>query len=259
MAPANFPLVPGGDGSGTIAATGAGVQNFHTGDHVYGYALLNPKGGFFAEEIVLPEDHVALVPEGLTMEQAGALAIPGLTALQGLTGALKVKAGDRLLIFGIGSVGHLAVQMAKRLGLKVLAVAAGKDGVEFAKAAGADEVVDGKGGDLGAALRRFAPEGLDSVLATVNGKGLDTAIAAIRQGGRVAYPNGVQPAPEGRPGVEAIAYDGRPDRQSFDRLNALIEAGPFNVEIAQSFPLEKAVQAHAAMEGNHLGRMVLVP
>ena len=259
MVPATFPLVLGADGSGTIAAVGADVQNFHTGDKVYGYALLNPKGGFYAQEIALPEDHVALVPHGLTMEQAAALAVPGLTAVEGLTGTLKVKAGDRLLIFGIGTVGHAALQLAKRLGLRVLAVAAGKDGVEFAKAAGADEAVDGMGGDIGAAIRQFAPEGLDSVLATINRTGLDTAIAAIRKGGTVAYPNGVQPEPKGGPGVKAVAFDGRPNRKAYDQLNALIEAGPFNVEIAECLPLEDAAQAHAAMEEHHLGRTVLLP
>ena len=258
VAPAAFPLVLGGDGSGTIAAVGADVQGFRLGDQVYGYAFLSPKGGFYADDVVLPTDQVALVPKGLTMEQAGALAVPGLTALHGLTDALKLKAGDRLLIFGVGSVGHPAVQLAKRLDIRVLAVASGKDGVTLARAAGADEVVDGKGGDLAAAMHRFAPDGLDAVLATVNGKGLDTAIAAIRQGGRVAYPNGVQPEPKGGPGVEAVGYSGTPDRQTFDRLNALIEAGPFSVHIAQRFPLSEAVQAHAAMEEHHLGRMVLL-
>lgn len=258
VAPAAFPRVLGGDGSGTVAAVGADVQGFREGDKVYGYAFLSPKGGFYAGEVVLPADQVAIVPKGLSMEQAAALAVPGLTALHGLTDALKLKAGDRLLTFGIGSVGHLAVQLAKRLGVHVLAVASGEDGVALARAVGADDAVDGKRGDLAAALRRFAPKGLDGVLATVNAKGLDAAIAAIRQGGRVAYPNGVQPEPKGRPGVEAVAYNGAPDRQSFDRLNALIEAGPFRVQIDQRFPLSQAVQAHAAMEGRHLGRMVLL-
>ena len=258
MVPATFPLVLGGDGSGTIAAVGADVQGFRVGDKVYGYAFLSPKGGFYANDVVLPTDQVALVPKGLTMEQAGALAVPGLTALHGLTDALKLKAGDRLLIFGVGSVGHLAVQLAKRLDVQVLAVASGKDSVALARAAGADEVVDGKGGDLAAAIHRFAPEGLDAVLATVNGKGLDTAITAIRQGGRLAYPNGVQPEPKAGHGVAAVNYSGTPDRQTFDRLNALIEAGPFSVQIDQRFPLSEAVQAHAAMEEHHLGRMVLL-
>jgi NADPH:quinone reductase len=92
-------------------------------------------------------------------------------------------------------------------------------------------------GDLAAAIHRFAAEGLDAVLATVNGKGRDTTITAIRQGGRSAYPNGVQPEPRAGHGVVAVNYSGTPDRQTFDRLNALIEAGPFSVQIDQSFLL----------------------
>ncbi len=258
MAPATFPLVLGADSAGTIAAVGAGAQGFGVGDKVYGYSFLNPKGGSYAEYVALLTDQVARVPKGLPMDQAGALAVPGLTALSGLTGALEVKAGDRLLVFGVGSVGHVAVQLAKRLRAQVLAVASGADSAALARAAGADEVVDGKGGDLDGAIRRFAPEGLDGVLATVSAKGLDGAIAAVRQGGRVAYPHGVQPEPKGRPGVEAVGYNGEPGRQAFDRLNALIEAGPFSVGVDQTFPLREAAQAQAAMEGHHLGRTVLL-
>ena len=257
-APATFPLILGADCAGTITEAGAQVHGFQAGDKVYGYSFLSPKGGSYAEYVVLPSAQVALVPEGLPTEQAGALAVPGLTALHGLTTALQLQAGGRLLIFGTGSVGNLAIQLAKRLDVLVLAVASGEDSVALARAAGADEVVDGKGGDLNAAIRRFAPQGLDAVLATINAQGLDVAIAAIRQGGRLAYPNGVQPEPKANDGVTAVGYDGAPDRQTFDKLNALIAAGPFSVYIDQTFPLNEAAQAQAAMEKHHLGRMALL-
>lgn len=64
LAPAAFPRVLGGDGSGTIAAVGADVQGFRVGDKVYGNAFLSPEGGFYAGEVVLPADQVALVPKG---------------------------------------------------------------------------------------------------------------------------------------------------------------------------------------------------
>lgn len=258
VAPATFPLILGADCAGSIVEVGADTRGFQTGDRVYGYSFLSPKGGSYAEYVALPGEQVAPVPEGLSIEQAGALAVPGLTALHGLTTALKLAAGERLLVFGTGSVGHLAVQLAKRMDVRVLAVASGEDSAALARAAGADEVVDGKGGDLDAAIRRFAPQGLDAVLATTNAPGLDTAIASIRQGGRLAYPNGVSPEPKGGPGVETVGYNGTPDRLIFDKLNALIEAGPFNVHVDQTFPLSQAVQAQAAMEQHHLGRMVLL-
>jgi NADPH2:quinone reductase len=257
MFPLKFPVVLGADGVGSIEAIGTGVRNFKVGDKVYGSGFMNPKGGFYAEYIALPEELVAPAPKSLPPHEAAALAIPGLTALHGLDGVLKIQSGDSLLIFGVGSVGHVAIQLAKRLKARVMAVASAEDGVALAKAAGADEAVNSSTGDVAAAVRKFAPEGLSAVLATVNGKGLDQAIAAIRQGGKIAYPTGVTPAPQGGPGVEAVVYNAEPDRASFDKLNALIGAGPFEVYVDQVFPLSDVVAAHAAMQRHHLGRMAL--
>jgi NADPH2:quinone reductase len=257
MFPLKFPVVLGADGAGSIEAVGTGVRNFKVGDKVYGNGFLNPKGGFYAEYIALPESLVAPAPKSLPPLEAAALAIPGLTALHGVDGVLKIKSGDSLLIFGVGSVGHVAIQLAKRLQARVMAVASADDGVALAKAAGADEAVNSSTGNVAAAVRKFAPEGLSAVLATVNGKGLDEAIAAIRQGGRIAYPTGVIPAPQGRPGVEAVVYNAESDRASFDKLNALIGAGPFEVHVDQVFPLSDVAAAHAAMQRHHLGRMAL--
>ena len=257
MFPLKFPAVLGSDGAGSIEAVGSGVRHFKVGDKVYGSGFLNPKGGFYAEYIALPEELVAPAPKSLPPVEVAALAIPGLTALRGVEDTLKIKSGDSLLIFGVGSVGHAAIQLAKRLKARVMAVASADDGVALAKAAGADEAVNSSTGDVAAAVRKFAPEGLTGVLATVNGTGLKEAIAAIRQGGKVAYPTGVMPPPQGRPGVEAVVYNSDPDRASFDRLNALIAAGPFKVQIDQVFALSDVVAAHAAMQRHHLGRMAL--
>jgi NADPH:quinone reductase len=257
MFPLKFPVVLGADGAGSIEAVGTGVRNFKVGDKVYGQGFMNPKGGFYAEFVALAEELVAPAPKSLLPVEAAALAVPGLTALHGVDGALHIKSGDSLLIFGVGSVGHAAIQLAKRLKARVIAVASSDDGVALAKAAGADVAVNSTIGGVAAAARKFAPEGLTAVLATVNGKGLDEAIAAIRQGGRVAYPTGVTPPPRGRPGVEAVAYNGEADRESFDRLNALIGAGPFKVQVDQVFPLSDVAAAHAAIQRHHLGRMAL--
>lgn len=257
MFPLKFPAVLGADGTGSIEAVGTGVRNFKVGDKVYGIGFLNPKGGFFAEYVALPAEHVAPVPKGLSSVEVAALAVPGLTALHGLDDALNIMNGDSLLIFGVGSVGHMAIQLAKHLGARVMAVASADDGVALARAAGADDAVNSSTGDVAAAIREFAPEGLSAVLATVNGKGLDAAIAAIRQGGRVAYPMGVTPAPRGGPGVETVAFNGDADRASFDRLNSLIAHDHFKVQIAQRFALGDVVAAHAAMEQHHLGRVAL--
>jgi NADPH:quinone reductase-like Zn-dependent oxidoreductase len=255
---ASFPIVPGADGAGTIVAVGERVKDFKPGDEVYGYSFLSPKGGFYAGYAVVPADAVAKIPAGLDIAEAGALGVTAITALRGLDDHLHVKEGDRVLIFGAsGGVGDPAVQLAKAMGAQVLAVVTSDDGAALVRERGADVIVNLKRDDLAAALRKFAPDGLDAVLAVVAGDGLDTAIAAIRVGGRLAHPNGVTPPPKARPGIAVEAYDGRPDRALLDKLNGLIESRPFSIKLSGRFPLADAAKAHREMEKHHLGRMVL--
>src|SRR5262249_25385975 len=123
-----FPKVLGNDGSGTVMAVGKGVDRAKVGDRVYAYSF---DGGFYAEYVAVRQDDTALAPPNLPTEEAGALGADGVTALIGLENKLKVRSGEKLLIFGAsGGIGHLAVQLAKRMGAEVFAVASGEDGVE---------------------------------------------------------------------------------------------------------------------------------
>jgi NADPH:quinone reductase len=259
-----FPYVLGSDGAGIVAAVGEHVKGFAPGDRVYAFSLVNPKGGFYAEYAAVKADDVSPIPAKLTTEQAGAMPVDAMTALRGLDDTLGLKPGESVMIFGAGGgIGHLAVQLAKRMGGRVLAVASGSDGVALAKKLGADAVVDGRKDDIAAAARQFAPDGLDAALLTAGGSAADKALTAIHAGGRVAYPNGVEPIPNPPSGVEAKAYDGMPDPQAIEKLNRLIESpgGPgtdaFEVHIARSFPLDQAAEAHRALEEHYLGKLVL--
>ena len=126
-----------------------------------------------------------------------------------------------------------------------------------AGALGADAAVDGRKDDVKQAARAFAPEGINAALVLANGRGLLDALSAIREGGRVAYPNGVEPAPDVPEGVEALAYDGTPDRDILERLNALIGSGPFHVELGKTYRLDDASAAHREIEQHHLGKLAL--
>ena len=129
------------------------------------------------------------------------MPVDAITALRGLDDTLGLKPGESLMIFGAsGGIGHLAVQLAKRMGARVLAVASGDDGVALARRLGADAVVDGHKDDVAAAAREFAPDGLDAALLTAGGEAAEKALTALREGGRVAYPNGVEPEPQARSG-----------------------------------------------------------
>ena len=253
-----FPYVLGTDGAGTVAAAGAEVKDFKKGDRVYAAELGNPKGGFYAEYAVVKANNASLIPGDLTTEQAAVLASDALTALRGLDGIIKLQPDESVMIFGAsGGIGHLAVQLAKRMGARVFGIASGEDGVKFVKELGADAVVDGRGDDVLEVAREFAPDGIDAALVTAGGEATDRALAAIRVDGRVAYPNGVMPEPKPPTKVRLEAFDGAGGREALDKLNSLIEKGPFEVRVHRVFPLEQAAAAQAAVEEHHLGKVAL--
>jgi NADPH:quinone reductase-like Zn-dependent oxidoreductase len=255
----NFPLVLGTDGAGTVEKVGKQIRNLKPGDRVYGINLMSPKGGFYAEYTVIKANNVAMIPQALSTRDAGVLAVDGVTALDGLDKTLKLKAGESILILGAsGGIGHLAVQLAKRMKARVLAVASGQDGVDFVKRLGADKVIDGHQDDILKAAREFAPKGLDAALLTAGGKAAEQALAALRDGGRAAHPNGVEDVPQPRDGVKVTSYNGEPDPQTFAKLNELIDGGPFEVHIARTFKLEDAAEAQQALESHYLGKLALV-
>ena len=256
-----FPYVLGSDGAGTVAEVGDRVKGFTPGDRVYGFGLVNPKGGFYAEYAAVKAEEVSLIPGKLTTQQAAAMPVDAMTALRGLDDTLGLKPGESVMIFGAsGGIGHLAVQLAKRMGARVFAVASGSDGVALVKRLSADAVIEGHKDDIAAAARQFAPNGLDAALITAGGPAADKALSAVRAEGRVAYPNGVEPEPEPPSGIDAKAYDGMPDPQAIEKLNQLIESSgttPFEVHVARSFRLEQAAEAHRALDQHYLGKLVL--
>ena len=253
-----FPYVLGTDGAGTVASVGEEVKEFKEGDRVYALELGNPKGGFYAEYAVVKADNAALIPSALTVEQAAVLGSDAITALRGLDEVLALQSDESVMIFGAsGGIGHLAVQLAKRLGARVFAVASGEDGVRFVKRLGADAAADGRRDNVLEMAREFAPDGIDCALVTAGGEATDRALAAVRAGGRVAHPNGVMPAPKPPAEVSIEAYDGEGGREAIDRLNELIEAGPFEAHIHRIFPLEQAADAQAALAEHHLGKIAL--
>lgn len=248
-----FPQIIGNDGAGEVMAVGEGVRRHRVGDRVYAYSL---RSGFYAEYVALPEDEVAPIPPELPVQQAGALGADGVTAVVGLEDQLHLSAGQALMVYGAsGGIGHMAVQLAKRLGARVLAIASGQDGVELARRLGADAAVDGKREDVVRAARELAPAGLDAALVLVHGDSLAAALSTVRKGGRIAHPNGVFPVPTAPAGVTVHAYDGEPSPEVFERLNRFISMGPFHVEVGRVYSLEEAARAHQEIGQHHLGKL----
>ncbi len=252
-----FPLVLGSDGEGTIAATGTSAHRFNVGDRVYAYGFLNPKGGFFAEYAAVAEDEVSAIPPTVRPGKAGPLAADGLTALAGLE-LLATGPGQNLVIFGAsGGIGHLATQLAKRLGARVFAIASGDDGLDLVRRLGADAAVDGRRSDVAGEARAFAPNGFDAALTTAGGGASDRAMALVRKGGKVVYPNGVEPAPKVPAGVVAQSFDGYHGHAAFERLNVLVSKAPFHVEVTRTYPLDTTAQALRDVAQHHVGKLAV--
>jgi NADPH:quinone reductase-like Zn-dependent oxidoreductase len=253
-----FPLVLGTDGAGIIRAKGGRTRRFKIGDRVWAYEFINPKGGFYAEYVAVNAQHAARIPKRLDLLHAGASAVTGLTALQGIDDHLRVRRGTTILVFGAtGAVGTLAVQFAKRHGARVIGTARGGSGVTLLKKLQIDAVVDltKKGPDQ---LRALAPGGLDAALALAGGKALEQMLDQMRPGGRIAFPNGVEPAPRKRSKIRIKSYDAIASPKHFARLNRAVEEARLQVPIAAVYPLAQASKAHERIERGHvLGRIVL--
>jgi NADPH:quinone reductase-like Zn-dependent oxidoreductase len=251
-----FPLVPGVDGAGIVVAKGARVRRVRLGDRVYGYEFGNRQGGFYAEFVAAQAAHVGRVPKGLDLRDAGAVATTGLTALQGID-ALELRPGQTVLIFGAsGAVGTMAVQFAVQRGAHVIATASGAAPTRLVRRLGAHHVIDARRTASIDQLRKFAPNGLDGVLALAGGDELERCLDFVRPRGRVVHPNGVEPVPKERSTFRVRAYDAVANPREFHKLNRHLGNGRIRVPIAASYPLGKA--AHRRLNREHvLGRMVL--
>ena len=130
----------GCDIAGRVEAVGRNVKQFQTGDEVFGITGFEGKG--FAEYVCAPEEKLAPKPANLSFEDAAAVPIAAITALQGLRDMGRIQPGHRVLIEGAsGGVGTFAVQIAKALGAEITAVCSTRN-VDIARSIGANHVID---------------------------------------------------------------------------------------------------------------------
>jgi NADPH:quinone reductase len=253
-----FPYVLGSEGSGVVVTAGVRAKRFKKGDRVYAMGFLNLQGGFYTEYVVVNKDGISRIPKGMTPKSAAVVLGVGVTALRGLEDTLRLKSGESMMIFGAsGGIGHIAVQLAKRMGARVLAIASGKDGVTLARRAGADVAIDGRDDDILEAAGDFAPDGLDAALFVAGGPSAKIAIKAVRKGGRVAMPNGVEAPPKAPAGVKLSTYNGDLDDTVISRLERFMKPKPLTIHVHSVFPLTQVAKAHRALGKHHLGKIAL--
>lgn len=177
--PYQLPLILGNDMAGTVVRVGARVRNFTPGDEVYARPD-DDRIGTFAELIAVKESSLALKPANLSMVQAAAIPLVALTAWQVLVETAKLKKGQKVFIqAGSGGVGTIAIQLAKHLGAFV-ATTTSTANIEWAKALGADVVIDYKKQDFAAELRDY-----DVVLNSLGSEELKKSLKILKPGGHL--------------------------------------------------------------------------
>ncbi|KAF5240046.1 hypothetical protein FAUST_4630 [Fusarium austroamericanum] len=160
----NKPATPGLDYSGTVISTT--LENFGAGERVFGRTEL-PTGGTMAEYVVVGEEGLAAVPDGVSLRDAACVGICGTTNVQYLASA--IKPGDKVFINGgSGGVGTFAIQVAKALGCSHITITCSASNSEFCRALGADETIDYKSEDVLTMLKN-REEQFDLVYDTIFG------------------------------------------------------------------------------------------
>ncbi|MFJ4791488.1 NADP-dependent oxidoreductase [Kitasatospora purpeofusca] len=249
---AHFPLVMGWDAAGVVRAVGGGVTEFAPGDEVYGYVRKDTvEHGTYAELVAAPVRTLARKPAALDWAQAGGLPLAGLTALQSLR-AVGAGPGDTVLVHAAaGGVGHLAVQIARALGARVIGTA-GERNHDYLRELGAEPVRYGEG--LAERVRALAPEGVDAALDLVGGDAVEVSAGLVADPARIASVADFGVKARGGRYVWV-----RPDAAGLAELAALADEGRLTVTVASTFPLAQAASAQAlSAEGRTRGKIVLL-
>ncbi len=247
--------VRGRDLAGRVEAVGAAVTRFRPGDDVYAETTT----GSFAELACVPERLLARMPADLTFEQAAAVPVAAVTALQGLRDVGEVQPGQAVLINGAsGGVGTFAVQIAKALGADVTGVCSTRN-VELVRSLGADHVIDYTREDFTRSGQRY-----DVILDLAGRHPLAVCRGALTRTGTLVLASGHGGPVVGPLGryARALAWSpfviqrlrvhaAKPSRSDLDAVTTLIEAGAVTPAIETTYELADAAQAIRHLTEEH--------
>jgi NADPH2:quinone reductase len=266
-----LPFVPGGEGAGTVAATGPGVDGLAVGDRVAWAGV----PGSYAEQVVVPADRAVPVPEGVELQTAAAVMLQGITAHYLCTSTYAVQSGDVAVVHAAaGGVGLLLTQLVKRRGGTVVATTSSPDKAELARAAGADVVTayeqvvdavrdvtrragaavvyDGVGAStFDDGLRCLRPRGMMVLYGAASGPvtGFDTARLAGHGSLFLTRPS--------------MAHYIASREELLGRTGDLfgwLAAGELDVRVGGTYPLADAARAHEELAGRRTtGKLLLLP
>jgi NADPH2:quinone reductase len=283
--PLPFPeLVPNQDGAGTIEAVGEGVDPARVGERVWLWeAAWQRADGTAQEYVVLTERQAVRLDDVVRFDVGASLGIPALTAHRCLTvsavgpGRLAPGALAELTVLvagGAGAVGHAAIQLARWAGARVISTVSSEEKAKLAQAAGSDHVVNYRSDAAVDDIRRHAPEGVDLIVEVAPAVNADLDLAVLAPNGTVAAY-----ASEGRDELEVSVWGlmsrnvryqfvfvytvptAAKDQAVLD-VSAAARDGALSVGEAAGlplhrFPLERTADAHAAVEGGAVGKVLV--
>jgi NADPH2:quinone reductase len=268
-----LPYTPGMEGAGTVLAVGGGVTDVGVGERV----AWATAPGSYAQEALLPANLVVPVPGTLGAQQAAAAMLQGMTAHFLCHDTWPVKKGDTVLVHaGAGGVGLLLIQMAFRLGARVLTTVSTEEKAVLARRAGASEAILYTQVDFAAEVRRLTEgRGVDVVYDSVGKTTFEGSLDCLRPRGLLvifgASSGAVPPFDVQTLNAKGSLFLTRPtlfhhvaDRASLvARAGAVlmqVQRGELDVRIGQTFTLDQTAEAHRALEGRKTtGKVLLLP
>lgn len=274
-----LPSILGCDAAGEVLACGANVKNFKPGDAVwYCNGGLGREPGNYAEYAVVNASVARRKPQALSFSEAAAAPLVLITAWEALFDRAQLQSGQTVLIHAAaGGVGHVAIQLAKHRGARVIATLGNPDNENFVRQLGADELINYRQSDFAAAtLKLTQGAGADVVLDCVGGETFHRSMVAtacygnlvtlLEPGADVSW----KPARERNlnigfvlmltPMLRDLPQARLHQGDILDKCAVLCEAGKLKIHVSKNFALRDAAQAHKLIEtGSVRGKIVLLP
>lgn len=273
------PFIVGCDVAGTVEVPGPDVKKFKVGDRVWGsnQGLLG-RQGTFAEQVVVDEQWLYPMPDGVKEEEAAAVALVGITAHLGLFREARLQAGETVFVRGgTGGVGSMVVQMAKAAGARVLTTAGSLEKAALARTLGADHVIEYRVSDLTAELKKAAPAGVNVWWETLREPDFDLTVSLLAPRGRMILMAGREARPHFPVGPFYVKgcslhgfamFNATPAEQEecAADINRWLAEGKLKARIDRVLPLSATAEAHRLQEESTLqksgalgGKIVLKP
>lgn len=271
--PLPLPFTLGLEGAGTVEALGLGVSDLAIGDRVAYASCI----GSYAEYIAAPVERLIKLPENIDEQSAAAAMLQGMTAHYLVTSTYALKRGDTALVHAAaGGVGLLLIQMAKRIGARVIGTVSTEAKAELAKAAGADEIICYTEQNFEEEVKRITDgNGVQVVYDSVGKTTFLKSLKCLAPRGMLALfgqsSGAVEPFNPALLAQQGSVFLTRPSLFHYTASRAELEwrasevlnfvaSGELKLRIEKSFPLAEAAQAHRQLEGRKTtGKVLLIP